>query len=161
MKRLHMHVAVADLNQSIQFYSTLFAAEPTVLKDDYAKWMLDDPRMNFAISQRGAAVGLNHIGIQVEGAEELADMHTRLQTLDAQVLEEAEAACCYAQSDKYWVTDPSGLAWETFHTLDTIPVFGKEVNETKDACCAPLAAAPTAEKKTSSCCVPKAGGGCC
>ena len=161
MKRLHMHVAVDDLNQSIQFYSTLFAADPTVLKGDYAKWMLDDPRMNFAISQRGAAVGLNHIGIQVEHAEELADMHTRLTTLNATVLEESEAACCYAQSDKYWVTDPSGLAWETFHTLDTIPVFGKEVSETKDACCAPLVVASAAEKTSPSCCVPKAGGGCC
>lgn len=160
MKRLHIHVGVDNLQQSIEFYSTLFAAQPSVLKDDYAKWMLDNPLVNFAISQRGAEIGLNHIGIQVENAEELAEMNARLQNLPAPVIAEEQTACCYAQSDKYWVTDPSGLVWETFHTLDTIPVFGQEPAPSgKAACCVP---APLAEKSTqSACCVPKAGGGCC
>ncbi len=124
MKRLHVHVAVDDLAASIKFYSTMFASEPTVTKDDYAKWMLDDPRVNFAISARGAAPGLNHLGVQVENADELAEMSGRLQKLEADVVEEMGTACCYAKSDKYWATDPTGIAWETYHTLDSIPVFG-------------------------------------
>ena len=109
MKRLHVHVAVDDLAASIKFYSTMFAAEPTVTKDDYAKWMLDDPRVNFAISARGAPAGLNHLGVQVENADELAEMNTRLQKLDGEVVEEMGTACCYAKSDKYWATDPTGI----------------------------------------------------
>jgi catechol 2,3-dioxygenase-like lactoylglutathione lyase family enzyme len=164
MKRLHIHVAVADLAESIRFYSAMFAAEPSVIKPDYAKWMLDDPRVNFAISRRGAAIGLNHLGVQVESAEELAEMHARLENLQTDLIEETGTACCYAKSDKYWANDPQGIPWETFHTLDSIPVFGAaEANET--ACCVPLAHASQKEE-ASPCCIPlhsdkTAAGGCC
>lgn len=154
MKRLHVHIAVDSLADSISFYSNMFAAEPTVIKTDYAKWMLDDPRVNFAISRRGAATGLNHLGIQVESLQELTEMQSRLSQLQANLEKEEGTACCYAKSDKYWVNDPSGIAWETFHTLDTIPFFG-DSNKTASeaaACCIPLAKRDaTAE---SPCCVP-------
>lgn len=151
MKRLHVHVAVNNLAESIRFYSTMFAAEPTVTKPDYAKWMLDDPRVNFAISQRGGSIGLNHLGMQVESDEELGTMHERLAKLQGDLVADTGAACCYAKSDKYWVTDPQGIAWETFHTLDGIPVFGGD-ESTETACCVPLAKTSAAE--TSPCCVP-------
>ncbi len=125
MKRFHVHVAVDNLADSIRFYSAMFATEPSVQKSDYAKWMLDDPRVNFAISQRGANVGVNHLGIQVESDDELQHMQSRLESLQPGLEKEEGVACCYARSDKYWVTDPSGLAWETFHSLTTIPVFGE------------------------------------
>ena len=161
MKRLHVHVAVDDLAASIQFYSTMFASEPTVQKPDYAKWMLDDPRVNFAISARGATPGLNHLGVQVESAEELAEMNERLQKLEADVIEEMGTACCYAKSDKYWATDPTGIAWETYHTLDSIPVFGASDDGAAHAggCCVP----EPAVVKVSGC-IPvkgKASSGCC
>ncbi|MGH8808497.1 MAG: ArsI/CadI family heavy metal resistance metalloenzyme, partial [Noviherbaspirillum sp.] len=133
MKRLHVHVSVDNLAESIRFYSSMFATEPSVLKADYAKWMLDDPRVNFTISQRGAAAGLNHLGIQVESAAELAEMQSRLEALQPGVEMEEGVACCYAKSDKYWVTDPQGIAWETFHTLDSIPIFGKSDPDTTQA----------------------------
>lgn len=155
MKRLHLHVAADDLAASIRFYSTLFAAAPTVIKDDYAKWMLDDPRVNFAISVRGAAVGLDHPGIQVESADELAEMHARPQKLEDEVVKEMGTVCCYAKSDKYWATDPTGIAWEAYHTLDTIPVFGGQVS---GECCVPE---PVAKRAG---CVPvlgKVSSGCC
>lgn len=165
MKRMHVHVSVDNLAESIRFYSRMFAAEPTVTKTDYAKWMLDDPRVNFAISQRGGHTGLNHFGIQVESATELAHMQSRLESLQPGVELEANTACCYAKSDKYWVTDPQGIAWETFHTLDSIPVFG-ETDKTpaeRGACCIPLANMKV--KSESPCCVPttqtKAGSACC
>ncbi len=126
MKRLHVHISVENLAESIRFYSALFTAEPSVSKSDYAKWMLDDPRVNFAISQRGATTGLNHLGVQVESPNELAEMHQRLQDLQADITEENKVSCCYAKADKYWVNDPQGIAWETFHTLDSIPIFGKD-----------------------------------
>lgn len=155
MKRLHVHVAVDDLAASVRFYSTMFASEPTVLKSDYAKWMLDDPRVNFAISARGAPAGLNHLGVQVESAEELAEMNDRLQKLEGEVVEEMGTACCYAKSDKYWATDPTGIAWETYHTLDSIPVFGAQA---AGECCAPAPVAkvsgciPVKGKSVSGCC---------
>ncbi len=157
MKRLHVHVSVADLADSIRFYSGMFASPPTVVKPDYAKWALDDPRVNFAISQRGAPVGVNHLGIQVESAEELGEMHGRLQALQGEVEAEEGAACCYAKSDKYWVNDPAGIAWETFHTLDTIPVFGAAATRpgASDACCVPAVKA----KAPAACCPPKSQ--CC
>lgn len=155
MKRLHVHVSVNNLADSIRFYSTLFASEPSVVKTDYAKWMLEDPRVNFAISQRGADIGLNHLGMQVESASELAEMHTRLQGLQEPITEETDAACCYAKSDKYWATDPQGIAWETFHTLDTIPVFGGDAPE---ACCVPMPKSKQVEKQ-AACCEP--GSACC
>ncbi len=124
MKRLHVHVAVAELDASIAFYSKLFGAQPTVVQPDYAKWMLDDPRVNFAISARGIAPGLDHLGIQTESGAELDDLRSRLNAAGARLVSEAGAACCYARSDKHWVIDPQGLAWEAFHTLEAIPTFG-------------------------------------
>jgi catechol 2,3-dioxygenase-like lactoylglutathione lyase family enzyme len=144
MKRLHVHVAVNDLAQSLRFYSALFAAEPTVKKDDYAKWQLDDPRVNFAISTRGKAAGLDHLGIQAENDAELEDIASRLAQADVAVMPQKDASCCYAKSDKYWTLDPQGIAWESFHTLDSIPVFGADAaavpEARKSACCAPAAA---------------------
>jgi len=125
MKRLHIHVSVADLADSVRFYSTLFAAEPTVLKDDYAKWMLDDPRVNFAISRRGgASSGIGHLGIQVEDAEELQEVYARLKRADAPVLEEGATTCCYAKSEKSWIEDPQGVKWETFLTTGSSTSYG-------------------------------------
>ncbi|WP_439619480.1 ArsI/CadI family heavy metal resistance metalloenzyme [Hyphomonas sp.] len=124
MKRLHVHIAVDDLTRSIDFYSTLFSAEPTVLKGDYAKWMLDDPRVNLAISQRGATAGVEHLGIQVETGDELAEVYERLRDAGASVLEEGATNCCYAKSEKSWVQDPSGVAWEVFHTTGDSAVYG-------------------------------------
>lgn len=143
MKRLHVHVSVDKLAESIRFYSSLFATPPNVQKIDYAKWMLDDPKVNFAISARGAEIGLNHLGIQVETGDELHEMQSRLETLQPGVKIEEDVACCYAKSDKYWVTDPQGIAWETFHTLDSIPVFGEGSSEQAPmgACCVPAASA--------------------
>ena len=129
MKRFHVHVSVSNLADSIGFYSRMFASDPAVVKADYAKWMLDDPRVNFAISQRGATLGLNHLGVQVESANELGEMHTRLQGLQGTVTEETDAACCYAKSDKYWVQDPTGIAWESFRSLDTIPFYGEQSHQ--------------------------------
>lgn len=140
MKRFHVNVSVNDLAAGIRFYTTLFDSEPTVRKDDYAKWMLEDPRINFAISKRGYAVGVNHLGLQVESAEELTGMRAQLVRADHALVEQSGAACCYATSDKYWVTDPAGVAWETFHTLETIPIYGvdTEIAPLAGACCVPL-----------------------
>lgn len=165
MKRLHVHVSVDNLADSIKFYSTMFAAEPTVVKTDYAKWMLADPRVNFAISRRGAEPGLDHIGIQVESASELSDMQSRLEALQPGVEKEEGVACCYARSDKYWVTDPSGIAWETFHTLDSIPTFGepKQAGAPKVSRGIPLA--QIGVKTEAACCAPSSpatpGSSCC
>jgi catechol 2,3-dioxygenase-like lactoylglutathione lyase family enzyme len=126
MKRLHVHVSVKDLPASIRFYKTLFGAEPVVSKPDYAKWMLEDPRVNFAISTLRQPMGVNHLGFQVDTDEELRDMRAQLEAADARMVEENEQPCCYATSDKYWVTDPTGIAWETFHTLGSIPVYGED-----------------------------------
>ena len=140
MKRLHVHVAVDNLEMAIGFYSTLFATTPSVVKADYAKWMLDDPRVNFAISKRGAKTGLDHLGIQAENGEELEDIGVRLRQADVAVQPQKGASCCYAKSDKYWTIDPQGIAWESFHSLDSVPVFGEDrriADETKQsACCA-------------------------
>ncbi len=138
MKRMHLHVSVDNLKLSIEFYKTLFGAKPTVEKPDYAKWMLDDPRVNFAISQRGAKAGLDHLGIQVENEAELSEIKQRLEHADMNMLTQTGTTCCYAKSDKHWVQDPSGLAWEAYHTLDSAPTFNT-VNEQEpsSACCAP------------------------
>ena len=143
MKRFHVHVAVPDLKQSIRFYSTMFGAQPAVVKDDYAKWMLEDPRVNFAISQRGGSAGINHLGFQVDHPSELKEIHSRLQAADAGVTEEKNVSCCYAISDKYWVTDPAGVAWESFHSLGTVPFYNGETKDAeKGGCCAPSADQP-------------------
>jgi len=126
MKRFHVHVSVPDLEQSIRFYSTMFGAEPSVVKTDYAKWMLEDPRVNFAISKRdGKVAGVNHLGFQVESDSELGEINTRLQSAGSNVVEERNVSCCYARSDKYWTRDPSGIAWESFHTLGGVPIYGE------------------------------------
>jgi len=148
MKRLHVHVSVSDLAASIRFYQTLFGAEPAVMKPDYAKWMLEDPRVNFAISTSRQPVGVNHLGFQVDTDEELRSMRAQLVSADARMIEENEQPCCYSQSDKYWVTDPTGIAWETFHTLGSIPVYGKDTAVfEKGASIVPVASG-------SQCCAP-------
>lgn len=155
MKRFHVHVAVDQLDDSIRFYSALFGVAPTVVQPDYAKWMLEDPRVNFAISQRGRTAGINHLGFQVESDGELKAMRGQLEAADAGLVEQTGAACCYARSDKYWVTDPQGVAWETFHTLESVPMYGEDTRATaaQSACCLPL---PEAERQpeTAACCVP-------
>ncbi|HEX4181479.1 MAG TPA: ArsI/CadI family heavy metal resistance metalloenzyme [Caulobacteraceae bacterium] len=154
MKRLHVHVAVDDITHSVGFYSTLFGAAPSVVKDDYAKWMLDDPRVNFAISSRGVAAGLDHLGIQVEEAEELSRIAGRLKDAGAGAFDETAVTCCYAQGDKTWVEDPSGLRWETFRTFGEATVYGEDHSaemtpqNTGGACCAPKAK----PVKTAACC---------
>lgn len=138
MKRLHVHISVDNLEQSTQFYSALFGASPTKQKPDYAKWMLDDPRINFAISARGTKAGLEHLGIQAEDASEMAELRERIQQAGMQTFEEGETTCCYAKSDKTWVQDPSGVSWETYHTMGEAEFFHNTPVE-KSACCAPVA----------------------
>ena len=142
MKRFHVHLHVDDLGKSIGFYSKLFANEPARIEADYAKWMLQDPPVNFAISTRGSKAGIDHLGIQVDDARELAELKARGEAADRALLDEGETTCCYARSEKHWVTDPQGIAWEHFHTLGDIPVFNaKEAPATAGAdapaCCAP------------------------
>jgi catechol-2,3-dioxygenase len=129
MKRLHVHVAVENLPEAIAFYSTLFSAEPKVTKSDYAKWMLDDPRVNFAISARGRAPGVNHLGIQVEDQVELHEVYARLNKADRPVTEQGKTECCYAKSEKAWITDPAGISWETFLTAGESTVYGDGTGE--------------------------------
>ena len=159
MKRFHVHVGVTDLEQSIRFYSRLFGAEPTVRKHDYAKWMVDDPRLNFAISSSGNHTGVNHLGLQVDDATELTDLREHFSAADASsVIDQTGANCCYAKSNKHWVTDPQGIPWEGYHTLDSIRYFGStEASEsqapaTKAACCG-TEATPVAVA-SSACCRP-------
>ncbi len=141
MKRFHIHVHVEDIDKSIAFYSKLFAAEPTRVEGDYAKWMLDDPRINFAISTRGNKAGVDHLGFQVDDASELAELKERAEAADMALLDQGQTACCYARSEKHWITDPQGIAWEHFRTLGNIPVFGESKSEAETvegpACCAP------------------------
>src|SRR5215468_9365270 len=152
MKRLHVHVSVEDISHSVGFYSALFAAEPTVIKDDYAKWMLDDPCVNFAISTRGRNAGLDHLGIQVESQTELHEVYARLRKAGGTVIEQGKTACCYAKSEKSWIDDPAGIAWETFHTTGESTDYGDGSGERvarvvhEKSCCAPAAkvAAPAA-----------------
>lgn len=141
MKRMHIHVSVENLDDSIRFYRAMFGnAEPTVLKPDYCKWELTDPAVNFAISKRGAKTGVDHIGIQVETDSELAEMNARFAAANLPVDEQIGTTCCYAKSDKAWTVDPQGVAWETFRTLEAAPVFGTshEPAVTSAACCAPV-----------------------
>jgi hypothetical protein len=155
MKRFHVHVHVADLGQSIGFYSTMFGAAPARVETDYAKWMLDDPALNFAISTRGAAPGIDHLGLQTDDPAELATLKSRAEAAGAALLDEGTTTCCYARSEKHWVTDPTGIAWEHFHTLQSIPVF-REASAEAGACCpadAPRGKpVPVAVKPAASCC---------
>ncbi len=127
MKRMHVNLSVKDLNASIDFYNSLFASEPAVIKSDYAKWMLDDPRINFAITTRGEQKGIDHLGIQVENDTELDEVYARLQTASAPLIEEGATTCCYAESEKTWIFDPEGIAWETFLTRGESPVYGNDL----------------------------------
>ena len=145
MKRLHVHVAVESLEESVEFYSVLFGGQPTIQKADYAKWMLDDPRVNFAISARGRAPGVDHLGIQVEAREELAEVAGRLRSAEAKLFDEGPTTCCYAQSEKSWIADPSGVSWEAFHTTGESTVYGTSAPRLEPvvkagACCDPKAA---------------------
>ena len=126
MKRFHVHVSVEDLDTSVRFYATLLGAPPSVRHPDYAKWMLEDPRLNFAISMRGAPPGLNHLGFQVDSDEELMALRAQVERAEIAAEDQADAQCCYARGDKYWITDPQGIAWETFHSLASIPVYGAD-----------------------------------
>ena len=155
MKRFHAHLHVDDLSQSIAFYSKLFAANPTRVEADYAKWMLEDPRVNFAISTRGATPGLDHFGLQTDDAAELAELKARAEAADMTLLDEGNTTCCYARSEKHWVTDPQGIAWEHFHTLGDIPVFNEAApSSSAGACCTPAAAAPAPAAPRAACCGP-------
>ncbi len=150
MKRFHVHLHVQNLAQSIAFYQRLFAAQPARVEADYAKWMLEDPPVNFAISTRGSTPGIDHVGIQTDNAEELAVMKQRAEQADMTLLDEGPTTCCYARSEKHWITDPQGLAWEHFHTLDNIPVFRERQDEpASGACCV-----PQTRQETSACCAP-------
>ena len=158
MKRFHVHIAVKELQDSIRFYSAMFGTSPTVVKPDYAKWMLDDPRINFAISQRSPTIGVNHLGVQAETGDELEGIHANLQQADGTIEAEKGVHCCYAKSDKYWVTDPQGIAWESFRSLGSVPLYG-EGNQTAagacgsddaNGCAAPKADAP--ELTAAGCC---------
>jgi catechol 2,3-dioxygenase-like lactoylglutathione lyase family enzyme len=166
MKRFHIHLSVQDIAESIRFYSKLFGTAPSVTKDDYAKWMLDDPRINFAISRRGHALGVNHLGFQVDSDAELDRLREQVAQADISALDEKGANCCYARSNKYWIEDPQGIPWETFHSLNEIPIYGedralkpdadsaycKPVNEpakTAEAACCSATADP--QEKTACC----------
>ncbi len=146
MSRLHVHIAVDDIDENIRFYSAMFGAKPTVVKDDYVKWDLADPAVNFAISARARKTGLDHVGLQADSADELDELQARLDAAGVAGREQSGTACCYARSDKYWSLDPQGIAWEAFHTLDSIPTF----NDSED------------ETPAQGCCVPEIGAsGCC
>jgi len=147
MRRMHLHVGVSDLNTSIAFYTGLFGAEPTVAKHDYAKWMLDDPRVNFAISADHAGKGIEHVGIQAETLDELGEIYGRLKAAGRPVLEEGAATCCYAKSEKNWITDPDGVVWEAFLTTGESTIYGDALR---------VASARTSLDTSASCCVPKA-----
>lgn len=145
MSRFHIHISVDDIDRNVQFYSAVFGTQPSVLKPDYAKWALEDPRLNFAISTHAEKKGVDHVGLQAESDAELNTIRERLEAAGIQGLAEEGTTCCYAQSDKYWVQDPQGLAWESFHSLGSAPVYGKR----------------TEEAAGKSCCMPKLGSSCC
>jgi catechol 2,3-dioxygenase-like lactoylglutathione lyase family enzyme len=159
MKRFHVHIGVDDLATNIRFYSTVFGVAPTVEKPDYAKWMLDDPRINFAISQRGLKPGIDHLGLQLESEEELATQRAQIERAEIDAVDQKDATCCYARSDKYWITDPQGVAWETFRTMEAVPVYGSALRTdtqkggTKAPCCAPrpLVVATKADESGACC----------
>ena len=158
MKRMHVNLSVSNLEKSVRFYSSLFAATPTVLKTDYAKWMLDDPRVNFAISTRGGRKGIDHLGIQVENDAELAEVYGRLKTAETPTIEQGETTCCYARSEKSWTFDPEGIAWETFLTRGESPVYGEDTvteQNAGSACCdrpgKPVAEAAPGDVKSRCC----------
>lgn len=152
MKRMHIHISVENLAQNIVFYRNLFGVAPTVEKPDYAKWMLEDPRINFAISQRGSQPGIDHLGFQVDSDEELEIMRQRLESADAEVVTQAMTSCCYAKSSKHWTQDPNGIAWESFHTLDHIPTFNEATPQVGAASCSPVFKNRQQTVERSGCC---------
>jgi hypothetical protein len=154
MKRFHVHTHVQDLQASITFYTRLFAAPPTRVEGDYAKWMLEDPRVNFAISTRGDQPGVDHLGFQTDTEEELHELKARARAADMALQDEGATTCCYARSDKHWITDPQGIAWEHFHTLSDIPVFSEKSQPPAEAsaCCAPRGKPVGVAVKAASCC---------
>ncbi len=147
MKRLHVSLAVGDLGRSVAFYSELFAAQPTVRKADYAKWQLDDPRVNFSLTSRGRASGFDHLGIEAEDTDELGEVIARLDAAEGPVLDRGETTCCYARSDKAWIRDPDGVAWEAFHTAEASETFGVSAD----------LAVPAAATSDKACCANEAG----
>ena len=156
MKRLHIHVGVENIEQAIPFYSALFGAEPVKTKADYAKWLLDDPRVNFAISTRARTKGVDHLGIQVDDDAELTGLRERIEAAELPATHEGETVCCYAKSDKTWVQDPAGIAWEAYRTMEDAQIYGKNPVLSESACCTPET------KGTSNCCEPsQATAGCC
>ena len=160
MKRFHVHLHVADLDKSIGFYSKLFAADPVRVESDYAKWMIEDPRINFAISTRASKPGIDHLGFQTDDPEELAALKARAEAAYMALSDEGEATCCYARSEKHWITDPQGIAWEHFHTLGSIPVFSEaqKPDAATAACCSPAEAMPATATESSACCTPTSRG---
>ena len=156
MKRFHIHLGVEALDESIRFYSALFGAEPVKRKPDYAQWLLDDPRVNFAISTRVRKNGMDHLGIQVEEEDELTQLRERLKAADMAVAEEGETVCCYARSDKLWIQDPAGIPWEAYRTMEDAQLFSGQPDQAQSACCKPET------KGTSDCCAPsEKTAGCC
>ena len=166
MKRMHIHIAVNELTKSIGFYSTFFGTPPSVEREDYAKWNLNDPAMNFAISKRGHTSGINHLGIQVESESELKEIAQRLDETEITSSKQEGTSCCYAHSNKHWVLDPQGIAWESFYTLGDIPIFGEDTKtdsgDESSACCIPLNISQVSNKE-GACCVPNNSdaAGCC
>lgn len=156
MKRIHIHVAVEKLDESIRFYSAIFGAQPVKTKPDYAKWMLEDPRVNFAISTRASKNGVDHLGIQVEENEELEELRGRIRRADLAVFDEGETVCCYANSEKSWMHDPSGIAWEAYRTMDDAQIFSSKLAADESACC------PDRPVSKTRCCEPsEKTAGCC
>ena len=156
MKRMHIHVGVESLDDSIRFYSALFGAQPVKTRDDYAKWMLDDPRINFAISTRAEKAGIDHLGLQVDEDCELEELRARLKSAEMSVFDEGETLCCYARSEKSWVKDPAGIAWEAYKTMEDVQFFaGAAIIEDNNSC------APAGNDQPGECTPPAARGGCC
>ena len=156
MKRMHIHIGVENLDQSLRFYSALFGADPVKVKSDYAKWMLEDPNVNFAISTRSGKTGVDHLGLQVDEADELDELRERLKKADMSVFDEGETVCCYARSDKTWVEDPTGIAWEAYQTMEDVNLFSGIAAAGEEACCTPET------KGQPNCCEPSEKTvGCC
>lgn len=152
MKRFHVHIAVKDLSANVRFYSSVFGMPPTVLKPDYAKWMLENPRVNFAISQSRRTPGVDHLGMQVDSGRELALLRDQVAAAEIAAVDQPDAHCCYARSDKYWIADPQGVAWETFHTLESVSLYGETGDADWSACCSARPAIGAGPAKPEACC---------
>jgi len=161
MKRMHIHVGVEDIAEGVKFYSALFGAEPTKQKPDYAKWQLDDPRVNFAISTRSGKTGVDHLGLQVDSETELDEIRDRISGTEIELFDEGKTVCCYAESDKSWLQDPAGIAWEAYQNMGDAQIFSEKQDAEQNACCAPVSIPVVAAE--SSCCEPSDSNnsGCC